>query len=76
MRSGRAKRHERVPVNAFAFDGGVLTVGGAFTRLAGVARRNLGQVRLADGGVTSFDPEPGGWDQARFVADILAAIEP
>ena len=25
---------------------------------------------------TGLDPEPSGWDQARFVADILAAIEP
>jgi hypothetical protein len=49
------------PVNAFSLDGGVLTVGGAFTHLAGVARRNLGQVRLADGVVTSFDPEPNGF---------------
>ncbi|MDA0162332.1 hypothetical protein OM076_18820 [Solirubrobacter ginsenosidimutans] len=49
------------PVNAFSLDGGVLTLGGAFTHLAGVPRRNLGQVRLADGAVTSFDPEPGGF---------------
>lgn len=47
-------------VTALRADGDTLTVGGRFNRLQGAARANAGQVRLSDGSVTAFAPEPGG----------------